>query len=108
MFQFDLLSLVFVALILLGIVPNIFHSYGYLPHIKRKWHYKIHYFSFILSMLGVVASANALVFLFFWELMSLTSWQLILTEVKDKTTTEAACFYFFMTHFGFVFLLLFF
>jgi len=108
MFQFDLLSLVFVVLILLGVVPNIFYSYGYLPHIKRKWHYQIHYFSFILSMLGVVTSANAFAFLFFWELMSLTSWQLILTEVKDKTTTEAARFYFFMTHFGFVFILLFF
>ena len=108
MFQFDLLSLIFVVLILLGVVPNIFYSYGYLSHIKRKWHYQIHYFSFILSMIGVVTSANAFAFLFFWELMSLTSWQLILTEVKDKTTTEAARFYFFMTHFGFVFILLFF
>ena len=59
-------------------------------------------------MLGVVVSANALIFLFFWELMSLSSWQLILTEPKEKSTIEAARFYFFMTHFGFVFLLLFF
>ena len=59
-------------------------------------------------MLGVVTAGNALVFLFFWELMSLTSWQLILTEVEDKETIKAARFYFIMTHFGFVFLLLFF
>jgi len=84
MFQFDTLSLVFVALILLGAVPNLFYSTGYLPHIERKAHYQLHYFSFILSMLGVVVSANALVFLLFWELMSLTSWQLILTEAKEK------------------------
>ncbi|WP_294952519.1 proton-conducting transporter membrane subunit [Sulfurovum sp.] len=108
MFQFDTLSLVFVALILLGAVPNLFYSSGYLPHIERKAHYQLHYFTFILSMLGVVVSANALVFLFFWELMSLTSWQLILTEAKEKKTIDAARFYFFMTHFGFVFLLLFF
>ena len=108
MFQFDTLSLVFVALIVLGAVPNIFYSSGYLPHIERKAHYQLHYFTFILSMLGVVVSANALVFLLFWELMSLTSWQLILTEGKEKKTLEAASFYFFMTHFGFVFLLLFF
>ncbi len=108
MFQFDLLSLVFVALILLGAVANIFYSSGYLPHIERKVHYQVHYFAFIFSMLGVVVSANALVFLFFWELMSLTSWQLILTEVKEKSTIKAAQFYFIMTHFGFVFLLLFF
>jgi hydrogenase-4 component B len=108
MFVFDTLSLVFVGLILLGSVPNLFYSFGYLPHIERKLHYQLHYFAFIFSMLGVVVSANALVFLFFWELMSLTSWQLILTEVKEKSTINAAKFYFIMTHFGFLFLLLFF
>jgi len=108
MFQFDTLSIIFVALIVLGSIPNIFYSFGYLPHIKRKLHYQIHYFSFIISMLGVVVSGNALVFLLFWELMSLTSWQLILTEVEGRSTITSARFYFLMTHFGFVFLLLFF
>ena len=108
MFQFDTLSLIFVALIFLGAIPNLFYSFGYLPHIQRKTHYLIHYFGFIFSMLGVVLAGNALVFLFFWELMSLTSWQLILTEVEDKETIKAARFYFFMTHFGFIFLLMFF
>ncbi len=108
MFQFDTLSFVFVLLILFGSMPNIVYSSGYLSHIQRKAHYQIHYFSFISSMIGVVVSANALVFLFFWELMSLSSWQLILTQPKEKSTIEAARFYFLMTHFGFVFLLLFF
>ena len=108
MFLIDTLSLVFIALILLGSLPNLFYSAGYLPHIERKSYYLLHYFAFILSMLGVVVSANALVFLFFWEIMSLTSWQLILTEPKEKGTIAAARFYFFMTHFGFIFLLLFF
>jgi len=108
MFQFDTLSLVFTVLIALGTLPNLFYSQGYLSHIERKVHYQLHYFTFILSMLGVVVSANALIFLLFWELMSLTSWQLILTEAKEKKTIEAAKFYFIMTHFGFVFLLLFF
>jgi len=108
MFCFDTLSLVFVFLILLGAIPNIFYSSGYLSHVDRKMHYIIHYFSFILSMIGVVISANALVFLFFWEIMSLTSWQLILTDTKDKNTLKAGRFYFVMTHFGFIFLLMFF
>jgi len=108
MFIFDTLSIVFVALILLGVVPNLFYTFGYLSHIERKGYFLIHYFGFIFSMLGVVISANALVFLFFWELMSLTSWKLILTEVDGQETIKAARFYFFMTHFGFVFLLLFF
>ncbi|GAB6034980.1 hydrogenase 4 subunit B [Galenea microaerophila] len=108
MFQFDTLSVVFLALIALGAVPNLVYSTGYLPHIQRKGHYLLHYFAFILAMMGVVAAANAMSFLLFWELMSLASWQLILTEVKGKSTLRAARFYFFMTHFGFIFLLLFF
>ncbi|WP_456432593.1 proton-conducting transporter transmembrane domain-containing protein [Nitratifractor sp.] len=107
-FQFDALSILFVFLILLGVVPNLFYSRGYLPHIGRKAHYRIHYWGFVLSMLGVVTAANGLTFLLFWELMSLTSWQLILTEPEEEGTIPAARFYFFMTHFGFVFLLLFF
>ncbi len=108
MFLFDTLSLAFVALIILGTLPNFFYTAGYLPHIERKSHFLLHYFTFIASMLSVVVSANALVFLFFWEIMSLSSWQLILTETKEKSTLDAAKFYFFMTHFGFLFLLLFF
>lgn len=109
MFQFDFLSLLFVGLILLGVIPNIFYTLGYLPHIKRKTHFIIHYVAFVASMIGVVLANNSIVFLFFWEIMSLTSWQLILTEAnRKKSTLAAAKFYFFMTHFGFVFLLLFF
>ncbi len=107
-FLFDPLSILFVFLILLGAVPNLFYSRGYLPHIRRRWHYRIHYFAFVLSMLGVVTAANGVTFLFFWELMSLSSWQLILTEPEEEGTLPAARFYFFMTHFGFLFLLLFF
>ena len=108
MFVFDNLSILFLFLILLGVVPNLFYSFGYLPHIKRKAYYLIHYFAFITSMAGVVVAGNALLFLFFWELMSLTSWQLILSDIEGKSTIKAARFYFFMTHFGFMFLLLFF
>ncbi len=107
-FNFDTLSNLFIFLILLGAIPNIFYSQGYLPHIKRKSHYLIHYFGFIISMLGVVSAGNGITFLLFWELMSLTSWQLILTEPEAKGTISSARFYFFMTHFGFIFLLLFF
>ncbi len=108
MFHWDALSMLFVLLIILGAVPNIFYSQGYLPHIERKSYYQIHYFAFIISMIGVVLAGNALWFLLFWELMSLTSWQLILTESSEDGTISAARFYVFMTHLGFIFLLLFF
>ena len=106
MFSFDILSLTFLLLIALGAAPNLFYSFGYLENIKAKAHYQLHYFAFIFSMVGVVLANNLLLFLFFWELMSLTSWQLILNNPKEKSTRDAAKFYFFMTHFGFVFILL--
>ena len=107
MLNFDALSIIFLFLILLGTVPNLFYTFGYLPHIKRKNYFLINYFGFIISMIGVVLSNQILTFLFFWELMSLTSWQLILTE-QSKESFKAGRFYFFMTHFGFVFILMFF
>ena len=107
MFSFNSLSLLFLFLILLGVVPNLFYMSGYLSHIKRKTHFLINYFAFIFSMIGVVLSNEILPFLFFWELMSLTSWQLILTE-NTKESISAGRFYFFMTHFGFIFILMFF
>ena len=106
MFQYDTLSSLFLLLIILGSIPNIIYSSGYLSHITNKLHYQIHYYAFIFSMIGVILSANALVFLFFWELMSLSSWQLILTNYRDKHNLSSSRFYFFITHLGFLFLLL--
>ncbi len=59
-------------------------------------------------MLGVVIANTPFVFLFSWELMSLASWQLILNNAQGQKELQAARFYFFMTHFGFIFILLFF
>lgn len=73
MFHIDTLSIVFAALIVLGAIPNFFYMYENLSHIQRKSYFLIHYFSFIISMIGVVIAGNALSFLFFWEIMSLTS-----------------------------------
>ncbi len=107
MFSLNPLSLLFLFLILLGVIPNLFYMAGYLSHIKRKTYFLLHYFTFVFSMIGVVLSNEILPFLFFWELMSLSSWQLILTEPTDEAI-KAGRFYFFMTHFGFVFILMFF
>lgn len=107
MFSLNPLSLLFIFLIMLGVIPNLFYTAGYLSHIKRKPHFLIYYFTFIFSMIGVVLSNEILPFLFFWELMSLSSWQLILTEPTDEAV-KAGRFYFFMTHFGFIFILMFF
>jgi len=48
MFTFDPFALLFLFFLLLGVVPNLFYAYGYMDHIKRKWHFWIHYVAFVL------------------------------------------------------------
>ena len=108
MFAVTPLSAVFLVLIALGVVPNLVYAAGYFSSLRRKGHFALHYPLFVAAMVGVVTAATPLSFLFSWELMSLTSWQLILTDARRDGTRRAARFYFFMTHFGFMMLLLFF
>ena len=61
---------------------------------------------FILSMVLVVASANTLSFLFFWELMAAGSFLLVMYEYTDAGTRRAGIFYFVMTQFSTLFVLL--
>ena len=108
LFALSPLSALFVGLILLGVVPNLFYVRGYWPHLRRQGHFALHYVLFVGAMLAVVLANNGMTFLFAWEVMSLASWQLILTDGRSEKTQHAARFYFFMTHFGFMALLLFF
>jgi hydrogenase-4 component B len=59
---------------------------------------------FILSMALVVSSSNTLSFLFFWELMSLSSFLLVLSEYETEESRKAGTFYFVMTQLGAAFL----
>lgn len=54
---------------------------------------------FVLGMQGVLLASNSLAFLFFWEVMSITSFFLVLSD-KTKESVKAAFLYFIMTHLG--------
>ena len=60
---------------------------------------------FIASMVLVVASYTMFSFLFFWEIMALSSFLLVMTEYEKKETQKAGMFYFVMTHLSTLFLL---
>jgi len=60
---------------------------------------------FVLAMVLVVAAANTFCFLFFWELMSITSFLLIINDRENKETQKSSLFYFIMTQMSTVFLL---
>lgn len=61
---------------------------------------------FIMSMYLVVAADNSFTFLFFWELMSLTSFFLVLSDRSKTETGKSALFYFIMTQMSTTFLML--
>jgi len=60
---------------------------------------------FILSMILVIASSNNFSFLFFWEIMSISSFLLVMFDYKEKLTQKSGLFYFIMTQMSTVFLL---
>lgn len=60
---------------------------------------------FILSMILVTVSNNVFSFLIFWELMSLTSFFLVIYEHDSKNNRKAGINYLVMTHFGTAFII---
>jgi hydrogenase-4 component B len=54
---------------------------------------------FVLGMQGVLLANNSFAFLFFWELMSITSFFLVLSD-RTKESIKSAFIYFIMTHLG--------
>ncbi|MFQ5476839.1 MAG: hydrogenase 4 subunit B, partial [Nitrosopumilus sp.] len=60
---------------------------------------------FILSMIFVVVSNNMFFFLIFWELMSLTSFFLVIYEHENQNNLKSGLTYLVMTHLGTAFIL---
>ncbi|KKR32738.1 MAG: Formate hydrogenlyase subunit 3/multisubunit Na+/H+ antiporter, MnhD subunit [Candidatus Falkowbacteria bacterium GW2011_GWF2_39_8] len=54
---------------------------------------------FVLGMQGVLLANNVFVFLFFWEVMSITSFFLVMAD-RTQESLKAAFLYFIMTHLG--------
>lgn len=61
---------------------------------------------FVVSMILTVASHHLLAFLFFWEMMSLSSFILVMFDYEKEETKKAGIFYFVMTQLSTAFLLL--
>lgn len=107
----DALSALFVLMIGIGAVAATLYSHDYLaPYLDRKSpaHVSLHYVSLTVmyfSMLGVVTAGGGYTFLFFWELMTISSFLLILFDAERKEVLRAALTYLVMMHIGFVLLL---
>ena len=104
----DSLSLLFLLPIYIVSGLSALYGFEYLQHYYGKknigsaW---LFYNILILSMVLVVVSRNAMLFLLAWEMMSVSSFFLVLFEGEKKTAARAGRIYLIATHVGTLFLL---
>lgn len=97
----DILSIFFVFIIILITIPIGIYSIGYMKEYKEKYstgYFLLIFSLFILSMLAVVVSRNAIVFMVFWEIMSVSSFFLVIFEYESKKNIKSGIMYLIMTH----------
>jgi hydrogenase-4 component B len=102
LFFFDPLAIFFLAVIGLVSIPSAVFAIGYLrgEGAGKKLVVWALLSAFILSMCFVVTSGSLFSFLIFWELMSLTSYFLVVLDYKHEKSIRAGTIYLVMTHIG--------
>jgi hydrogenase-4 component B len=104
----DHLSAFMVGVIcLLGFAVNIY-SISYLRDYETFNLRTLGFFSnlFIAGMILVVTTANAFYFLIFWEVMTLTSYFLVIYNTKNNESIRAGYLYLFVAHTGTVLIMI--
>jgi formate hydrogenlyase subunit 3/multisubunit Na+/H+ antiporter MnhD subunit len=110
--EIDQLSAFFILVVNFTTLTGIIYAKGYLkPYFdkKSKTEFALHYFNFLwlhISMLLVVMLRDALAFLVIWEIMSLSSFFLVIFESEKKETLKIGIKYLIQMHIGVVFLML--
>lgn len=108
-FVMDPLSAVFTAVISIMSLLGVIYANGYMkPYLNKGMHTSSHCFFLMLliaSMLGVVTVQNGLAFLIVWELMSLSSFFLVIFEGEKKDVLKAGIKYLVYMHFSVIFII---
>jgi hydrogenase-4 component B len=108
-FGMDRLSAFFVMVIAVGAIPAALYAIGYTREYAGKHSLAAMGFAFnvfIAAMMLIPLARNVLTFLALWELMSLASYFLLITEYERGETLDAGWVYFVMAHVGFAALLI--
>ena len=97
--RIDGLAAFMVCVISLMVIITALYSFSYVKEYIGKGAGTMGFFMnlFIASMVALVTSDNAFYFLVFFEMMSLASYFLVLTE-QDDNATNAGLLYFFIAH----------
>ena len=107
-FVIDPLSAIFIIVISVMSFLGTMYANGYMkPYLKKGMNVSSHCFFLMLliaSMLGVVTIQNGLFFLIVWELMSLSSFFLVIFEGEKKEVLSAGIKYLVYMHFSVIFI----
>lgn len=105
----DRSSAFFVAVVAAGAIPCALYAVGYTRHDAGKHSpaaMGLAFNVFVAAMVLIPLARNALTFLVLWEIMSLASYFLVLTDHEREPTVAAGWVYFVMAHAGFAALLI--
>jgi hydrogenase-4 component B len=108
-FGVDRLSAFFVVVVAGGAIPAALYAIGYTHEYAGKRSLAmmaLGFNVFVAAMILVPLARNVLTFLALWELMSLASYFLVITDHERDETLRAGWIYFVMTHAGFAALFL--
>lgn len=105
--RIDGLAAFMVCVISLLVVVTAVYSFAYVKEYKGKGAGTMGFFMnlFVASMIALATTDNAFYFLVFFEMMSLASYFLVLTE-QDEHATNAGLLYFFIAHAGSVLIMI--
>ncbi|QNT70932.1 hydrogenase 4 subunit B [Defluviicoccus vanus] len=104
--RLDALAAFFLVVVNLGGAIASLYAIGYGRHEAAPERVLPFIPAFLAAMNLVVIADDAFVFLFAWELMSLTSWALVMTDHRDGGSRHAGYVYLVMASFGTLCLLL--
>ncbi|MBU1342427.1 MAG: hydrogenase, partial [Proteobacteria bacterium] len=106
-FEIDGISAFFLVTIFAVSLLAAIYSFHYMEDTKNAVRTAVHYFFFsllILSMALVVTAANIITFLLSWEIMSLSSFFLVIYNHRSAENRKAGFLYFVFSHVGAMFI----
>ena len=106
-FRIDALSAFFLVAIFGVAFLAVVYSYHYMDHAQQSGRTAVHYLFFgllITSMTAVVTAANLITFLLSWEIMSLSSFFLVVYNYEAVENRKAGYLYFVFSQVGALFI----
>ncbi len=100
-FAVDSLSAWFILVVNLIVVPGVWYSLGYLKNDEQSANLSLHYVMLVwvhLAMVLVCTVQSGLAFLFVWEIMSLSSFLLVIFDNRQRSVLKAGLNYLVQMH----------